>query len=111
MASMSTAARSGPVSCFCPFATSGCRVAREATRSSTSCVTFLAAAMMSRRSQMIDSGGVFVQPGTDDGCGLVGVLVSQFADLLYRLCVHLALDLRNVDHGGGAARCRRLQRN
>ena len=43
-----------------------------------------------------------VQPVTDDRDGFVRIAVGQFAHLLHRLGVHLALDLGDVDHASGS---------
>src|SRR6185436_20804763 len=100
-ASIRTAARSGPVSCLVGFGLSCWRPASVATRLSISLEVFFFAAMAMWR-QDSRLGGIFVQPGSDNGDGFIRVLVGELADLLHRLGVHLTLDLRDIDHGGGA---------
>ena len=45
---------------------------------------------------------VLVEPTADDGDRFLRILLGQFADLLNRLGVNLALHLGDVDHRGGA---------
>src|SRR3954462_8576937 len=95
-ASISTAARSGPVSwraaavaCAC-----ACRLASVATRAAMSLFGDLcAAAAMVQKSRC-----TIVQPLTDDGDGFIRIFVGQLAHLLHRLGMYLPLHLRDVDH-------------
>src|SRR4051812_12859296 len=98
-ASIRTAARSGPVSCLTGLVLSCCRPASVATRLSISLLFFCATAMLRQDSEL---GSFFVQPAANDRDGFVRVLVGKLADLLHRLGVDLALNLGDVDHGGGA---------
>ena len=114
-ASSSTAARSGPRNWTLGR---GAAVAAVPAR-------LASALVMSRRAVSLSAfivdavghgccrsgGGAFVEPLADDGNGLARILVGEFADLLYRLGVDLALDLGDVDHLRGrawlAGACRR----
>src|SRR4051794_27757240 len=107
-ASISTAARSGPVSCraaavACAWACLLASVATSAAMSFEVCEVcdFCAAAAMVQISRC-----AVMQPLTDDRDGFIRVLVGKLAYFLHRLGMHLALHLGDVDHLGGVARYR-----
>src|SRR3984957_3081069 len=102
-ASISTAARSRPVSRRMPAGAGRlASVAMAPARSRcVSAVSFLSGAggAMAVRSGCVRLG----HPLADDGDGFARVLVGELADLLHRLGVDLALDLGDVDLPCGLA--------
>src|SRR6516164_7552664 len=101
-ASMSTAARSRPLSWRLPVGAGRlASVDTAAARSRWALARFLSGA-----GGMVNRSGCvrFVHPLADNGDGFARILVGKLADLLHRLSVDLALDLGDVDFPGGLAR-------
>src|SRR5215217_1204335 len=99
-ASISTAARSGPVSWRPgPLPCCAWRPASVATRSAISVEWSLAGAGMA-----ISSGRRVLQPLANDGDRLVRIAAGELSYFLDGLRVDLALHLRDVDRLGGLAR-------